>query len=158
MYFTGEFGDLGYVAPEYSRTLVATPRGDVYSFGVVLLELITCERPTFVARPHAEFKGNLVEWVLHLSRNSNVKDAIDGSLIGKGFDNELFQFLKLACSCVSVEPKERPSMFEVYQLLSTIGEHYHFSYEGDFVLPPDDDDGVEDLKELIVIREETTNE
>ncbi|KAL5204357.1 hypothetical protein ABZP36_009228 [Zizania latifolia] len=36
-FVNGEFGDLGYVAPEYVHTLVATPKGDVYSFGVVLL-------------------------------------------------------------------------------------------------------------------------
>ena len=40
-FVNGEFGDMGYVAPEYLRTLVATPKGDVYSFGVVLLELVT---------------------------------------------------------------------------------------------------------------------
>ncbi|GAB2229180.1 hypothetical protein Droror1_Dr00023316 [Drosera rotundifolia] len=39
-FVNGEFGDLGYVAPEYARTLVATPKGDVYSFGTVLLELV----------------------------------------------------------------------------------------------------------------------
>ncbi|KAK7821360.1 putativeinactive leucine-rich repeat receptor-like protein kinase [Quercus suber] len=40
-FVNGEFGDLGYVAPEYARTLVATPKGDIYSFGTVLLELVT---------------------------------------------------------------------------------------------------------------------
>ncbi|KAK4379639.1 hypothetical protein RND71_001501 [Anisodus tanguticus] len=29
------------IAPEYARTLMATPKGDVYIFGVVLLELVT---------------------------------------------------------------------------------------------------------------------
>ncbi|KAL8170263.1 hypothetical protein V2J09_022067 [Rumex salicifolius] len=157
-FVNGEFGDLGYVAPEYARTLVATPKGDVYSFGVVLLELITCERPTFVARARDGFKGNLVEWVMHLSSNSNMKDAIDGSLVGKGFDDEVFQFLKVACNCVSEEPKERPSMFEVYQFLKAIGEPYHFSFEDETMLMANDDDDVDDLRELIVIREETKHE
>ncbi|KAF5726503.1 inactive leucine-rich repeat receptor-like protein kinase [Tripterygium wilfordii] len=40
-FVNGEFGDLGYVAPEYARTLVATPKGDVFSFATVLLELVT---------------------------------------------------------------------------------------------------------------------
>lgn len=35
-FVNGEFGDLGYVAPEYPRTLVATPKGDVYVTRVVL--------------------------------------------------------------------------------------------------------------------------
>ncbi|KAL2486191.1 inactive leucine-rich repeat receptor-like protein kinase [Abeliophyllum distichum] len=40
-FVNGKFGDMGYVPPEYLRTLLATPKGDVYSFGVVLLELVT---------------------------------------------------------------------------------------------------------------------
>ncbi|KAF5954502.1 hypothetical protein HYC85_007358 [Camellia sinensis] len=85
-FVNGEFGDLGYVAPEYARTLVATPKGDVYSFGVVLLELVTGERPTYVAKAPDSFKGNLVEWITQLSSNSKLHDAIDESLAGKGYD------------------------------------------------------------------------
>ncbi|KAG4120558.1 hypothetical protein ERO13_D11G150740v2 [Gossypium hirsutum] len=55
-FVNGEFGDLGYVAPEYARTLVATPKGDVYSFGVVLLELVTGEKPTHVSKAPESFK------------------------------------------------------------------------------------------------------
>lgn len=68
-FVNGEFGDFGYVAPEYSRTMVATPKGDVYSFGVVLLELVTGQKATGVTRDSEEeedkeescFKGNLME-------------------------------------------------------------------------------------------------
>ncbi|RWR96734.1 putative inactive leucine-rich repeat receptor-like protein kinase [Cinnamomum micranthum f. kanehirae] len=81
-FVNGEFGDLGYVAPEYTRTLVATPKGDVYSFGVVLLELVTGERPTHVASAPESFKGSLVDWITYLSNNSLLQDAIDKSLIG----------------------------------------------------------------------------
>ncbi|KAG6748834.1 hypothetical protein POTOM_048770 [Populus tomentosa] len=54
-FVNGEFGNLGYVAPEYTRTLVATPpKGDVYSCGTVLLELVTGEKPTHVAKAPRE--------------------------------------------------------------------------------------------------------
>ncbi|XVF81333.1 hypothetical protein PTKIN_Ptkin15bG0147500 [Pterospermum kingtungense] len=152
-FVNGEFGDLGYVAPEYARTLVATPKGDVYSFGIVLLELVTGERPTHVAKAPESFKGSLVEWISQLSNDGKLQDAIDPLLVGKGVDNELFQFLKVACSCVLPPAKERPTMFEVYQLLRAIGERYNFTTEDEIFMPSDTGDA-EYLEELIVAREE----
>ncbi|CDP03993.1 unnamed protein product [Coffea canephora] len=151
-FVNGEFGDLGYVAPEYTRTLVATPKGDVFSFGVVLLELVTGELPTSVAKAPESFKGNLVEWISNLSINSKLHDAIDQSLVAKGYDGELFQFLKVACSCVLPAPKERPTMFEVYQLLRAIGQRYNFTTEDDILVLSENGDA-DQLQELIVARE-----
>lgn len=147
-FVNGEFGDLGYIAPEYARTLTATPKGDVYSFGIVLLELVTGEKPTQLSDAPENFKGSLVEYITYLSNNSLLRDAISKCLIGKGYENELLQFLKVACACVLSTPKERPSMFEVYQLLRAIGERYHFSADDEILLPQSTDG--ESLIELIV--------
>lgn len=155
-FVNGEFGDIGYVAPEYSRTLVATPKGDVYSFGTVLLELVTGERPTEVSKAPESFKGNLVDWVVELSNNNNLKHAVDKSLVGKGVDHEIFQFFKIARNCITLNPKERPSMFEVYQLLRAVGERYHFSNDGEIMLQMDVGD--DDLRELIVAQEEAKSD
>ncbi|XP_077225185.1 probably inactive leucine-rich repeat receptor-like protein kinase At5g48380 [Tasmannia lanceolata] len=151
-FVNGEFGDLGYVAPEYARTLMATPKGDVYSFGVVLLELVTGEKPTNVANAPESFKGNLVEWITSLSNKFLLQDAIDNYLIGKGCDDELLQFLKVACNCVLSTPKERPTMFEVFQLLRAIGERYHFTADDELSFPTDTVSGDPPLDELIVAR------
>ncbi|XP_057961118.1 probably inactive leucine-rich repeat receptor-like protein kinase At5g48380 [Malania oleifera] len=150
-FVNGEFGDLGYVAPEYHRTLVATPKGDVYSFGTVLLELITGEKPTHVTNAPENFKGSLVEWIMHLTTNSLLQTVIDKSLLGKGFDSELNQFLRVACNCVSPNPKVRPTMFEVYQLLRAIGERYHFTIDDEILVPPASNGDFPD--ELIVAQE-----
>ncbi|KAF7043769.1 hypothetical protein CFC21_053083 [Triticum aestivum] len=151
-FVNGEFGDLGYVAPEYTHTLVATPKGDVYSFGVVLLELVTGEVPTRVSKAPENFKGSLVDWITYLSNNSILQDAVDKSMIGKDNDAELLQVLKVACSCVLSAPKERPTMFEVYQLLRAVGEKYHFSAADDeLALRPQDADSKK-LDELIVAK------
>ncbi|KAL2470810.1 inactive leucine-rich repeat receptor-like protein kinase [Abeliophyllum distichum] len=151
-FINGEFGDLGYVAPEYARTLVATPKGDVYSFGVVLLELVTGEKPTSVAKAPESFKGNLVDWISQLSSTSKLQDAIDEFLVGKGYDSELFQFLKVACNCVLPASKERPTMFEVYQFLRAIGQRYDFTTEDD-VMVLSDNGNADQLEELIVARD-----
>ncbi|XVE78227.1 hypothetical protein DITRI_Ditri13aG0127800 [Diplodiscus trichospermus] len=134
-----EFGDLDYDA-----------KGDVYSFGIVLLELVTGERPTHVAKAPEGFKGNLVEWITQLSNDGKLQDAINPSLVGKGVDIELFQFLEVACSCVLPPPRERPTMFEVYQLLRAIGERYDFTTEDDEILMPLDTGDPGYLEELIV--------
>ncbi|XP_021910728.1 probably inactive leucine-rich repeat receptor-like protein kinase At5g48380 [Carica papaya] len=131
---------------------MATPKGDVYSFGVVLLELVTGEKPTNVANAPESFKGNLVEWVMHLSSNAQLQDAIDKSLIGKGSDSELLQALSIARKCVSSTPKERPTMLEVYQFLRAIGERYDFTTEDEIFMPSDSGD-VNYLQELIVAQE-----
>ncbi|KAK6940395.1 Serine-threonine/tyrosine-protein kinase, catalytic domain [Dillenia turbinata] len=148
-FVNGEFGDLGYVAPEYTRTLVAAPKGDVHSFGTVLLELVTGERHTHISKAPESFKGNLVEWITELSNNSSLHDAIDQSLVGRGCDGEIFQVLKFACNCVLPDPKERLTMFEVYQLLRAIGEKYHFTAVDDILMSTNSSD-VDNLEELIV--------
>ncbi|CAI0390537.1 unnamed protein product [Linum tenue] len=139
-FVNGEFGDLGYVAR------------DVYSFGIVLLELVTGEKPTHVSRAPEGFRGNLVDWVAELSAKGQLHDAIDQSLLGKGVEKEVFQVLKVACNCVVEGPKERPSMFEVYQLLRAIGEQYQFTAEDEVTLPIDGGDA-DFIEELIVARE-----
>ncbi|GLT45430.1 hypothetical protein SLA2020_192610 [Shorea laevis] len=151
-FVNGEFGDLGYVAPEYPRTLVATPKGDVYSFGVVLLELVTGERPTHLTNAPESFKGSLVEWITELSQESLLRTAIDKPLLENNFDGEVMQFLKVACNCVLPTPKERPTMFEVHQLLRAIGERYHFTTEDDIMLPSNTGD-TDFPDELIVAQE-----
>ncbi|EOY08626.1 PREDICTED: probably inactive leucine-rich repeat receptor-like protein kinase At5g48380 [Theobroma cacao] len=150
-FVNGEFGDLGYVAPEYPRTLVATPKGDIYSFGVVLLELITGEKPTHVVNAPESFRGSLAEWITQLSSSFLLQTAIDKSLLGNGFDSEVMQFLRVACNCVLPTPKERPTMFEVYQLLRAIGEGYHFTTEDEIMQPSNSNNT--DVPELIVAQE-----
>ncbi|GAA0139304.1 transmembrane signal receptor [Lithospermum erythrorhizon] len=151
-FVNGEFGNYGYVAPEYARTLMATPKGDVFSFGVVLLELVTSQMPNNVTKAPDSFKGNLAEWISQLSNESKLQDAVDESLVGKGQDGEIFQFLKVACSCVLPAPKERPTMFEVYQFLRAIGERYNFTTDDDLLMTSEGGDG-ERLEELIVARD-----
>ncbi|KAL6013713.1 hypothetical protein ACLOJK_004211 [Asimina triloba] len=129
----GDFGDFGYVAPEYSSTLVASMKGDVYGFGVVLLELATGQKPLEISSLAEEegFKGNLVDWVAKLSSAGRMKDAIDKSLCGKGHDDEIVEFLRVACGCIVSRPKDRYSVYQVYESLRSIGDGHDFSEQFD---------------------------
>ncbi|WCJ20869.1 Leucine-rich repeat protein kinase family protein [Euphorbia peplus] len=126
-YVHGELGEFGYVAPEYSSTMVASLKGDVYGFGVVLLELVTGQKPLDVSTGEEGFKGNLVDWISQLSSSNRIKDAVDKNLCGKGHDEEMLQFLKVALNCVVARPRDRWSMFRVYQALKAAGSDLGFS-------------------------------
>ncbi|KAJ7297072.1 hypothetical protein O6H91_09G109700 [Diphasiastrum complanatum] len=148
----GDFGDVGYVAPEYVRTLVATVKGDVYSFGVVLLELVTSRKPIGPI-VESDFNGNLVEWVGMLCSSGNVSEVIDKSLLGKGADSELLQFLRIARSCVLSLPKDRPSMYDVFQLVKAIAQKYQFTDQTDELPIVYQTADVDNADELIITRQ-----
>lgn len=114
-FVNGDLGEFGYIAPEYPSTMMASLKGDVYAFGVVLLELVTGQKPMEVTGPEEGFKGNLVEWIGLLSSSDRLKDGVDKSLWGQDHDLEMMQFLKIALSCTVSRPKERWSMYQVYQ-------------------------------------------
>ncbi|KAJ8750236.1 hypothetical protein K2173_014151 [Erythroxylum novogranatense] len=116
-YVTGDLGELGYVAPEYATTMVASLKGDVYGFGVVLLELVTGKKPLEVNIAEEGFKGNLVDWVNQLTNSGRSKEVIDKAIWGKGHDEEILQFLRIACKCVVPRSKDRCSAYQVYESL-----------------------------------------
>ncbi|OIS97655.1 PREDICTED: probable inactive receptor kinase At1g27190 [Nicotiana attenuata] len=126
-FVNGDLGELGYVAPEYSSTLVASMKGDVYSFGVVMLELVTGRKPLGTGNAEEGFKGSLVDWVNQLSSSGQSRDAIDKSFVGRGQDDEILRVLQIACSCAVSRPKDRPSMYTVYQSLKSMVKEHCFS-------------------------------
>ncbi|KAK6128347.1 hypothetical protein DH2020_037907 [Rehmannia glutinosa] len=130
-FLCGDLGEIGYVAPEYSSTMVASLKGDVYSFGVVLLELATGLKPLDVSAVDELFKGNLVDWFTQLSGSGRIKDTIDKRLCGKGHDEDIVRFLKIACNCVVSRPKDRWSMYQVYESLKSMAEEHGFSEQYD---------------------------
>ncbi|GER29432.1 leucine-rich repeat protein kinase family protein [Striga asiatica] len=123
----GDLGEIGYVAPEYSSTMLASSKGDVYGLGVILLELATGLKPLDLSGVDEGYKGNLVEWVNGLASCGRIKDAIDQRLRGKGHDEEISRFLSIACNCVVQQPKSRWSMYQLYESLREMAEERGFS-------------------------------
>ncbi|ONK57965.1 uncharacterized protein A4U43_C09F6250 [Asparagus officinalis] len=132
-FLNGDFGEFGYIAPEYATNPVPSTKGDVYGFGVVLLELATGQKATEVNSDLAGegFKGNLVDWVTQLVVAGKIREAIDKPLRGNGHDDQIVEFLKVACGCVAVRPQERLSMYRVYQSLKSIGGGHEYSEQFD---------------------------
>ncbi|KAI9152995.1 hypothetical protein LWI28_004218 [Acer negundo] len=125
---SGDLEEFGYIAaPQYSSITIPSLRGDVYGLGIVLLELVTGQKPIKISTADEGFKENLADWVNQLSKTGRIKDAIDLSLRGKGYDEEMLQFLRIASNCVVSKPKNRWTMYQVYQSLNSIAEKHGLS-------------------------------
>ncbi|CAK7324987.1 unnamed protein product [Dovyalis caffra] len=106
-----------YVNGESWDTIFA--KEDVYGLGVVLLELIT---GVDFSKMTDSSSGSLNDWLIDFLNRPDFSDAIDKSLIGKGFDAEIFQVLKVACNCVDTIPDQRPTMLQAYNDIKAIRE------------------------------------
>ncbi|RZC60737.1 hypothetical protein C5167_022485 [Papaver somniferum] len=116
---TRVMGTYGYAAPEYVMTGHLTSRSDVYSFGVVLLEMLTGRRSMDKNRPNGEH--NLVEWARpHLGERRRFYRLIDPRLEGNFSIKGAQKAAQLAHSCLSRDPKSRPLMSEVVEVLKPL--------------------------------------
>ncbi|KAM4105643.1 hypothetical protein ACB094_04G007300 [Castanea mollissima] len=107
---------------------------DVYDFGILLLELIIGKEPVQINNFSNSLNGSLADWITRLlSSSSDLYTVIDKSLIGRGFDGEIFQFLRIACTCLNFFPSQRPTMFELYNTLSTLGERYGITNDSELL-------------------------
>eukprot|EP00249_Psilotum_nudum_P012472 c23804_g1_i1 orf=357-1733(-) len=116
---TRVMGTYGYAAPEYVMTGHLTARSDVYSFGVVLLEMLTGRRSVDKSRPSGEH--NLVEWARpYLSDKRKILKIMDPRLEGRFSVRGSQKAASLAHHCLSRDPKARPLVVEVVEVLGSL--------------------------------------
>lgn len=109
-------GTVGYAAPEYVQTGRLTAKSDVWSFGVVLYELITGRRAVERNLPRNEQK--LLEWVKpYISDSKKFHLIIDPRLEGDYSLKSAHKLASLANKCLTKNPKSRPKMSEVIEML-----------------------------------------
>uniref|UniRef100_UPI004063C3EA putative serine/threonine-protein kinase PBL17 n=1 Tax=Tasmannia lanceolata TaxID=3420 RepID=UPI004063C3EA len=113
---TRVMGTYGYAAPEYVMTGHLTARSDVYGFGVVLLELLIGRRAMDKSRPSREH--NLVEWARPLlNHNRKLLKILDPRMEGQYTVKAAQKVANLAYQCLSQNPKGRPTMSQVVEIL-----------------------------------------
>ncbi|KAF9590065.1 hypothetical protein IFM89_030377 [Coptis chinensis] len=122
-------GTQGYMAPEYMKDGVVTPKMDVFAFGVVMLELLSGKEAVTFSDANGNDGKNVNAELLLLSINQvlegeNVREKlkifIDPSLRGEYPLDLAFSVAQLAKNCVAKDLNSRPSMFDVFISLSKI--------------------------------------
>ncbi|PKA56266.1 Putative receptor protein kinase CRINKLY4 [Apostasia shenzhenica] len=102
-------GTLGYLDPEYYRLHYLTTKSDVYSFGVLLLEILSGRKAIDM-----QFEeGNIVEWAVPLIKAGNIAAILDPILKPPTELEALKKIATVACKCVRMRGKDRPSMEKV---------------------------------------------
>ncbi|KAK8552779.1 hypothetical protein V6N13_121161 [Hibiscus sabdariffa] len=118
---TAVVGTIGYAAPEYIQTGRLTVKSDVWGYGVFLYELITGRRPLDRNRPKGEEK--LLEWIRpHISDLKKFRLIIDPMLDGKYSIRSAHKLAAVANRCLARQPKQRPRMSEVLEMVNGIVE------------------------------------
>lgn len=115
---TAVVGTMGYSAPEYIQTGRLTSKNDVWSYGVFLYELITGRRPMDRNRPKGEQK--LLEWVRPYLDDKNFPLIVDIRLEGQYSLRSALKLSLIANKCLSRDPKSRPTMSEVLEMLNEL--------------------------------------
>ncbi|KAK5836446.1 hypothetical protein PVK06_012235 [Gossypium arboreum] len=118
---TAVVGTMGYAAPEYIQTGRLTSKIDVWSYGVFLYELITGRLPLDKNRPKCEQK--LLEWVKpYLSKAKKFELIVDPRLKRQYQLKSAQKLAVVANRCVVRNPKSRPKMSEVLEMVNQIVE------------------------------------
>eukprot|EP00253_Pinus_taeda_P015031 PITA_15031 len=123
-------GTHGYMAPEYMRDGLVTPKLDVFAFGVIVLEILSGKQAVHVGSNFGDFRGGetvlLSEEIRNLMESEKPKeylmDWMDPAIKGHGAGSYTvetgFRVALLAKSCVEGDLTLRPSMREVRVELS----------------------------------------
>ncbi|XP_044510994.1 LOW QUALITY PROTEIN: probable serine/threonine-protein kinase PIX13 [Mangifera indica] len=115
---TRVMGTYGYAAPEYVTTGHLYVKSDVYGFGVMLLEMLTGLRAFDTERPRGE--ENLVDWMKPTLSGKKLRNIMDARIEGQYSTQAAQQVVQLSRKCLNLDPKHRPSMKEVVEILEHV--------------------------------------
>ncbi|KAF5789610.1 putative protein kinase RLK-Pelle-RLCK-VIIa-2 family [Helianthus annuus] len=116
---TRVMGTYGYAAPEYIMTGHLTARSDIYGFGVVLLEMLIGRKALDKSRPSHEH--NLVDWARPiLTHEKKCLKILDPRMDGQYLPKAAIKVANLAHKCISQNPKGRPTVSHIVQVLESL--------------------------------------
>lgn len=107
-----------YTAPEHIHLSTLTSNGNIWSYGVFLYELITGRTP--LDRERHENEQQLVKWVKPFLKSKSVQLIIDPRLEGKYSLQSAQRLSIIANSCLSKNPKSRPTMSDVLEMVNQL--------------------------------------
>ncbi|KAB5574527.1 hypothetical protein DKX38_001721 [Salix brachista] len=110
-------GTVGYIDPEYQKSLLLTEKSDVYGFGVVLLELVTGRKPFERGRFLAAEVSSSMDREKDVYNHHELLDPNIGlDTKPKGLD----KIVDLAMKCVQEKGSDRPTMGGVVKEIENI--------------------------------------
>ncbi|KAG6780071.1 hypothetical protein POTOM_016481 [Populus tomentosa] len=110
-------GTMGYIDPEYQKTLLLTEKSDVYGFGVVLLELVSGRKPLERGKYLAAEVSSSLDRKKDLY---NLHELLDPSIRLDTMPKGLDKMVDLAMKCVQEKGRDRPTMGEVVKEIENI--------------------------------------
>ncbi|KAI3423524.1 Protein kinase domain-containing protein, partial [Psidium guajava] len=131
---TGARGTIGFIAPEIFMRNLGNPshKSDVYSFGMLLLEMVGM-------RKHEEAKGNASSESYFPSRIYNEINKDRPLEFGDLVEEEVAVSRKMVMVglwCIQINPKDRPSMTQVLEMLMGSSESIPMPPKPQFFSPP----------------------
>ncbi|KAJ0086578.1 hypothetical protein Patl1_06915 [Pistacia atlantica] len=115
-------GNPGYMAPEYSKNGVVTPKLDIFALGAVILELLSGRDAATGGTSEDDLLSGFITGVLEGVGNTREKlrGFIDPSLRNEYPLDLAFSMAQLARNCVDYDLNARASMSELFITLSKI--------------------------------------
>ncbi|TVT99253.1 hypothetical protein EJB05_55380 [Eragrostis curvula] len=118
-------GTFGYMAPEYLREGILSPKVDVYAYGVILLEVISAKKssvPWFQGDKYVTLTGHVSKYLYffhawHLWATMRLSELLDPLLCNGQPISDITRCIQIALLCVQKYPADRPSMSEVLLML-----------------------------------------
>lgn len=113
-------GAQGYMAPEYIEAGLLTPKLDVFALGVVVLELLSGREAVDLDHDPGLLYQSIGVGGEVLRAREKLQGFMDPNL-GEEYPLELaYSMAQLAAACVALDPKDRPSVSEVFVALSSL--------------------------------------
>ncbi|XP_002978370.2 G-type lectin S-receptor-like serine/threonine-protein kinase SD2-5 [Selaginella moellendorffii] len=100
-----------YHPPEWLLDTSITEKCDVYSFGILLLEIISGKRSS------NSDKFYLPAHALDLTRQGRQMELVDTRIVKDSSESKVRQGVSIAFQCLQEDPRSRPSMGDVVQML-----------------------------------------